>query len=132
MPHKAQPVPPIYQPEVAAEAIVWSAHHRRRELNVGLSTSIVVNGNKFAPGLGDHYLGWKGFESQQRSEAADPYRPDNLYESVPGNFAAHGDFDQQAASSSSQLWMNTHRSLLMGIGLGATTLGYLVGSKVWR
>lgn len=124
MPHKAQPVPPIYQPEVAAEAIVWSASHHRRELNVGLSTSVVVNGNKFAPGFGDHYLGWIGYESQQRHEARDPHQPDNLFETVPGDYAAHGDFDERATDFSLQLWMNTHRAVLMGVGVGAATLGY--------
>ncbi|HET9241288.1 MAG TPA: SDR family oxidoreductase [Oligoflexus sp.] len=125
MPHKAQPVPPIYQPEVAAEAIVWSAHHRRRQLSVGLSTSIVIHGNKIAPGFGDHYLGWTGYASQQRPELRDPNRPDNLFESVAGDYAAHGDFDTRAHGSSPQLWMNTHRSMMLGVGLGAAALGYL-------
>jgi short-subunit dehydrogenase len=124
MPHKAQPVPPIYQPEVAAEAIIWSAYHQRRELNVGLSTSVVVNGNKFAPGLGDHYLGWKGYAAQQRQEPRDPDQPDNLFETVPGNYAAHGDFNEKATDFSLQLWMNTHRGVLMGVGVGAATLSY--------
>src|SRR5205085_12379713 len=83
LPKKAQPVPPIYQPEVAARAIAWAAEgHGRRELWVGGSTAITIAGNKFAAGLGDHYLGRTGFDAQQTKDRADP-RPDNLFEPVP-------------------------------------------------
>ena len=115
MPRKAQPVPPIYQPEVAAQGIFWAATHRRRQLYVGISTSIVIQGNKVAPGFGDHYLGWTGYKSQQYDGARDPNQPDNLFDPVPGDWGAHGDFDDRAHGRSVQLWATTHRrSILLG------------------
>ena len=128
LPSKAQPVPPIYQPEVAAEAIHWAAHHDRRELYVGLSTSIVLLGNKLAPGLGDRYLARTGYDSQQTGEPRDPTLPDNLWAPVDGerDFGAHGAFDDRASERSPQLWATTHRNWLLAgaAGLaGAATAG---------
>ena len=119
LPRKAQPVPPIFQPEVAADAIVWSAEHDRRELWVGASTSIVLMGNKFAPGLGDWYLAHTGYDSQMTDEPADPDRPHNLWEPVPGDHGAHGDFDRRAKSHSAQLWLTTHRGFVAAAVGGA-------------
>ncbi|MDF5732629.1 MAG: SDR family oxidoreductase [Rhizonema sp. PD38] len=85
MPHKSQPVPPIFQPEVAAEAIVWAATHRRRELYVGLPTVEAILGNKVAPGLLDRYLGQTGYKSQQTDEPENHNLPSNLWESLPGD-----------------------------------------------
>jgi short-subunit dehydrogenase len=96
LPNKPQPVPPVYQPEVAADAIVWAAHHYRREWYVGGSTAVVVTGNKAAPGLGDWYLGKTGVQSQQTDQPVSPNRRDNLYEPVPGDHGAHGEFDHLA------------------------------------
>jgi NAD(P)-dependent dehydrogenase (short-subunit alcohol dehydrogenase family) len=127
LPRKAQPVPPIYQPEVAAEAIVWAAHHERRELNVGLSTSLVLLGNKLAPGVGDHYLAWTGYDAQQTDEPADPNRPHNLWQPLPGDHGAHGDFGHRAHERSPQLWANTHRGWL---ALAAAGIVGIVGA-VW-
>src|SRR5439155_2733750 len=76
--HKAQPVPPIFQPEVGARAIYWAAHHGRRELHVGWPTVEAIVANKFVPGALDHYLARNGFRSQQTSQLEDPNRPDNL------------------------------------------------------
>lgn len=109
LPNKAQPVPPIYQPEVAAEAIIYAAYHRRREITVGLNNSIIVWGNKFFPGLGDHYLAKTGYESQQTAEPRDPDRPHNLWEPVAGDHGARGVFSDRAHPTSWQLWANTHR-----------------------
>lgn len=123
MPHQPQPVPPIDQPEVAAEAIVWAAHHDRRELNVAPSTAIVIQANKIAAGVGDWYLGKTGVKSQQTEKPADPHRPNNLFEPVPGDFGAHGEFDAQAHPRSTYLWVSTHRGRLALVGalaLGAT------------
>jgi NAD(P)-dependent dehydrogenase (short-subunit alcohol dehydrogenase family) len=128
LPRKPQPVPPIYQPEVAAEAIYWAAHHRRRELYVGLSTLKAVVGNKIIPGLLDHYLGWTGYEAQQYDGHDDPRRPDNLWEPVPDDFGARGDFDARARDHSLQLWADTHRGWLGLAALGLATLAY----GVWR
>jgi len=100
LPHKAQPVPPIFQPEVAARAIHYAAHHDRRELYVGMPTIEAIVGNKVAPGLLDHYLARTGYESQQTDEPADPNRPNNLWEPVPGDHGAHGVFDDRASDHS--------------------------------
>ena len=112
LPHKAQPVPPIYQPEVAAEAVVHAAMHRRRELWVGGSTVATVLANRVAPGLLDRYLGRTGFRSQQTDEPADPHRPGNLWTPVPGRRGAHGRFDDRAHGRSLQLWATSHRGQL--------------------
>ena len=92
-----QPVAPIYEPEVGARAVRYAAEHpRRRAYYVGLSTSLTVTANKFVPGLLDRYLARTGYDSQQSNEADSAERPDNLYEPVPGDFAAHGRFDDRA------------------------------------
>jgi len=122
LPRKPQPVPPIYQPEVIAEGIYWAAHHRRRELNIGFSTSAVIALNKVAPGIGDLYLGKTGYESQQY-DGLDVDRPDNLWAPVPGDHGAHGDFDDRAHNSSPQLWLNTHRALIGGVIAGLLATG---------
>ena len=119
MPHRSQPVPPIYQPEIAAEAIVFASKHRRREIYVGLPTVIAIIGNKFLPGLGDWYLGQTGVKGQQTGEKADPAAPNNLYEPVGGDPGAHGRFDARASSFSPQLWTNLHRDWVLGAGLFA-------------
>ena len=94
--HRAQPVPPIYQPEVAARAVAWIAARRRRSLLVGFPTFKAVWGNRLAPGLADRILATTGFDDQQTSETASPDRPGNLCAPVPGNFAAHGRFSDRA------------------------------------
>lgn len=116
LPRKPQPVPPIYQPEVAARAIVYAAHHRRREIYVGWPTVKAVVGNKVAAGYADHYLARNGYDSQQYDGFADPNRPNNLWEPVPGDHGAHGQFDDRATYHSPQLWSNLHRGLLAAIG----------------
>jgi short-subunit dehydrogenase len=90
LPRKAQPVPPIFQPEVAAEAIYFAAHNPRREFYVGLPSVEAIVANKIAPGLLDHYLARTGYHSQQHDGAEDPNRPDNLWQPVPGDHGAHG------------------------------------------
>lgn len=94
--NKAQPVPPIFQPEVGARAIYWAAHNSRREIYAGWPTVEAIVGNKIAPGWLDRYLGKTGFASQQTSEPEDPDRPNNLWKPVPGDHGAHGTFDSQA------------------------------------
>ncbi len=126
---KGQPVPPIYQPEVAAEAILWAAHNDRRELNVGLSTSLALVGNKLAPGLADRYLAWTGYDAQQTDEPADPNRPHNLWMPLPGDYGAHGDFDHRAYQRSPQLWATTHRGWLALAGVGVAGL---LTAVLWR
>jgi NAD(P)-dependent dehydrogenase (short-subunit alcohol dehydrogenase family) len=121
MPRHPQPVPPIYQPEVIARAIVWSADHNRRELTVGVSAVKAIIGDKFIPGALDHYLAWIGYNAQQTNEPINPNRPNNLYDAVPGDYGAHGEFDCQARNVSVQLWLNMYRGwlALFGVGIAA-------------
>ena len=109
LPRKAQPVPPIFQPEVAAEAIYFAAHNLRREFYVGLPTVKAIVADKIAPGLLDRYLARTGYDSQQYDGAEDPNRPHNLWQAVPGDHGAHGAFDARASSWSPQLWTSEHR-----------------------
>ncbi len=114
LPRKPQPVPPIYQPEVAARAIFHAAHHYRREWYVGASTAIVIAGNKVAPGFGDWYLARQGYGAQQYDGHADPNRPNNLDRPVDdeADHGAHGDFDRRSHPHSLQLWADQHRGWL--------------------
>jgi short-subunit dehydrogenase len=126
LPDKAQPVPPIYQPEVAARAIVYASKHRRSEIYVGLSTVVAIVGNKLFPRLGDLYLGKTGIKGQQTGEPENPERPNNLYQPVAGDPGAHGTFDARSRAWSPQLWTNLHRNWIFA-ALGAIALA-LVGS----
>src|SRR5438034_743144 len=123
LPRKAQPVPPIFQPEVAAEAIYFAAHNPRREFYIGLPTVGAIVADKIAPGLLDRYLGRTGYDSQQYDGAEDPNRPDNLWQPVPGDHGAHGAFDSRARSWSPQLWASEYRALLSVIMATVATCG---------
>jgi NAD(P)-dependent dehydrogenase (short-subunit alcohol dehydrogenase family) len=129
LPHKAEPVPPIYQPEVAARAVVWAATHRRRQLWVGGSTAATLVANKLAPGLLDRYLGRTGYRSQQTHQPRDPDRQANLWASVPGDHGAHGRFDDRAHPRRPELWATTHRGW---VGLAAAGLAGLAALRVAR
>lgn len=118
-----QPVPPIYQPEVAARVVYWAAHHRRRRIDVGGSTAIVVTGNKLAAWLGDWYLAKTGYKSQQADKPLPANRPDNLWEPAPGTYGAHGEFGDRAHTRSYQAWANTHRGLTALTLAGVAALG---------
>jgi NAD(P)-dependent dehydrogenase (short-subunit alcohol dehydrogenase family) len=123
LPHHAQPVPPIYQPEVAARAVVYAADHpRRREYWVGASTAATLIANAIVPGVLDRYLARTGFSSQQTSEPRSPDQPANLWEAADGreghDFGAHGIFDDKSKSSSVQLWASQHHGLLATVGAG--------------
>lgn len=131
LPKKSQPVPPIYQPEVIADAVVWVADHYRRQLFIGLSTTVAIQGNKLFPALGDRYLAETGFQSQQTSEPADPNRPDNLWTPVDEkrDYGAHGAFDDRAIDRSWQFWADTHRGLL---ALAAGSIASVVATALFR
>jgi len=126
MPRHPQPVPPIYQPEVIARAIVWASEHHRRELCVGTSTVKAIMGDKIIPGVLDHYLAWIGYTAQQTNEPVDPNRRDNLYQPLPGDHGAHGRFDAGARDSSIQTMMNMYRGWFGLLGAG------LVAAAIWR
>jgi NAD(P)-dependent dehydrogenase (short-subunit alcohol dehydrogenase family) len=120
LPRRAQPVPPIYQPEVAARAIAWAAENDRREVWVGGSTWATIVANHLAPGLLDRYLGRTGFDSQQTEEPEVRDRPDNLYAAAPGEQGARGRFDDRAKDRSAELWLTTHRlAAILGVAGGA-------------
>ncbi len=128
LPHKAQPVPPIFQPEVAARAIYYAAHHpRRREYYVGFSTVKAIFGNKLVPSLADHYLARTGYDSQQHDGPEEAGRPDNLWEPVPGDHGAHGAFGDRARSRSYEFWAESHATSL---GMILAALG--IASASWR
>jgi NAD(P)-dependent dehydrogenase (short-subunit alcohol dehydrogenase family) len=118
-----QPVPPIFQPEVAAEAVVWAASNPRREVWVGWPTVRAIVADKLAPGLLDRRLARTAYEAQQLDEVASGDRPDNLFEPAQGGFAAHGRFDGGAKSRSLQLWLTMNRGRL---GVGLTVLAAAV------
>ena len=122
LPRQPQPVPPIYSPEVAARAIYWAAHNRRRELFVGMPTVLAIEANKIVPGLLDRYLGFTGYDSQQTDGPIESERRDNLFEPVPGDFGASGKFNTRSSGYSPELWCGTHKSIvfaatLLGCGL---------------
>jgi NAD(P)-dependent dehydrogenase (short-subunit alcohol dehydrogenase family) len=122
MPRHPMPVPPVFQPEVAARAIYWAAHHRRRELYVGLPTVYTILGNKLAPWLAERYLARTAIDGQQTEQPADPDRPANLFEPVDSDHdeGAHGIFDAKAHRRSGQAWLTRHRR---EVALGAAALG---------
>jgi NADP-dependent 3-hydroxy acid dehydrogenase YdfG len=126
--YKAQPVPPIFQPEVGARAIYWAAHHSRREIYAGWPTVEAIIGNKIAPGWLDRYLGNKGFDSQQTSEPEDPERPDNLWNPVSGDHGAHGSFDRRAHESSWELKASFGRGWI-GAGVVVLATSLLLASR---
>jgi NAD(P)-dependent dehydrogenase (short-subunit alcohol dehydrogenase family) len=120
MPKHPMPVPPIYQPEVAARAIVHVAEHPRRRMWVGLPTALTIIGNRVAPALLDRYLARTGFGAQQTDDALPSMDRANLYDAAPVDHGAHGVFDNRAHAHSAQLWASTHRA---GIAVAAGALG---------
>ncbi len=127
LPNKPQPVPPIFEPEVAADAIYFAATHRRRSIWVGGSTALAIVGNRIAPGLIDRYLGRTGYASQQTNELEDRDRPDNLWQPLDddsgGDHGAHGAFDCRASSYSTELKLAKARVYLERAVLGCLALG---------
>lgn len=128
LPNQAQPVPPIYQPEVAAGAVYFAAHHRRRQIYVGTSTVLVIQLNKIAPYLGDLYLAVTGFKSQQTKAPRSPDQPANLYKPADGpgggDWGAHGKFDDKAIKRSTEVWLAERSpAIAVGAALLAGALG---------
>ncbi|MGG7104858.1 SDR family oxidoreductase [Rhodococcus sp. 24CO] len=129
LPNHAQPVPPIFQPEVAARAVVYAADHpARREYWVGASTAVTLAANAIAPGLLDRYLARTGYRSQQTDQPHPPHQPENLYEPADRDedrdFGAHGIFDEKAKNRSAQLWASQHHGAFAG------AVGLLAGGVV--
>jgi NAD(P)-dependent dehydrogenase (short-subunit alcohol dehydrogenase family) len=137
LPHKAQPVPPIYQPEVAARAVVFAAEHpRRREYWVGGTTVATLIVNAVAPGLLDRYLARTGVKAQQTAEPKPPDQPANLRVPADGpggrDFGAHGAFDSVSHAHSPQQWVAHHYRPLAMIGGAVAAAGIAVGSYASR
>jgi len=128
LPYRAQPVPPVFQPEVAANAIVWAADSGRREVYVGIPTVEAIVGNKIAAGFLDRLLARIGYAAQQTNEPEETDRPHNLWTPVPGDHGAHGRFDAIAHDTSVQLWVSQHRSV---IGAAVALLAVPVSYTVW-
>lgn len=123
LPNKPQPVPPIYQPEVGARAVVWAAEHCPREIEVGYPTLEATIGEKFIPGLLDYYLAETCYKDQQTDEPVNGNEKNNLWEPVPGDHGAHGRFNSRSKNHSLELWLSTNKKLLsLGIlAIGAAT-----------
>lgn len=125
--HEHRPVGTVYQPEVAARAILFAAHARRKEILVGWPTVEAVVGNKIASPLLDEYLAHTAVEGQEdQTRPVAPDRPDNLFEPVPGDFGAHGRFDRVASAGSLQLWATINRApitIAAAMALGAMLIG---------
>ncbi len=111
MPNKPKPLGKIFQPEVAAEGVYWSATHRRRELWVGWPAAQAILGTRVLPGFLDRMLAFKAYEGQQADEPIENDRADNLWQPVREDRGAHGRFDHGALTWSAQFWFTTHRWL---------------------
>jgi NAD(P)-dependent dehydrogenase (short-subunit alcohol dehydrogenase family) len=130
LPRKPQPVPPIYQPEIGADAVLFAAHNERREMYVGYPTVEAIIGDKIAPGFADWYLARNGYDAQQTAEPVEPDRRDNLWEPLSGDHGAHGTFGDRAITSSPQLWASKNRKWLTIAGTGLTA--FAIGTFLKR
>ena len=137
LPKQAQPVPPIYQPEVAARAVVYAADHpKRREYWVGGTTTATLIADKFAPGLLDRYLSITAYKSQQTDQPRPQDQPANLWDAADGpngrDFGAHGMFDARSTDRSYQLWASQHHGLLGGIAGAVAAAAGITGLAMRR
>jgi short-subunit dehydrogenase len=121
---RAQPMPPIYEPEVAARAIVFAATHRRREVWVGFPTVKAILANRIMPGVLDHILAHRGYSGQFTDQLEPPGKPANLFETVAGHNSAHGRFDDRSRSGSWEMWTSRHRNIAT-VGVAAVGLAGL-------
>lgn len=131
---RAKPVAPVFQPEVAARAIFFAATHRRRQVWVGFSTVKAILANRFAPSLIDRYLARTAYDGQLTDEKLPPDAPSNLFEAVPGDYDAHGRFDDTAQPASWEMFTDRHRTLVLAVaGLaGAAVLCRLLAPRQRR
>jgi NAD(P)-dependent dehydrogenase (short-subunit alcohol dehydrogenase family) len=138
LPNHPQPVPPIYEPEVAARGVAFAADHPgRKQYWVGASTAATILANKCAAPLLDRYLARIGFGSQQTDEAVEPDRPHNLWEPVDGqgghDHGSHGEFDDKAHHSSPELWVSHHARAMTAVGCAVVGgAGVLAGKFLAR
>jgi NAD(P)-dependent dehydrogenase (short-subunit alcohol dehydrogenase family) len=137
LPNHPQPVPPIYQPEVAARGVLFAADHpRRREYWVGASTTATLVANRIAPAVLDRYLARTGYSSQQTAQTADPDRPDNLERAIDGgagnDHGAHGEFDGKSHDRSPQLWLAQHAAAPIALSASAAMAAILLARRTRR
>jgi NAD(P)-dependent dehydrogenase (short-subunit alcohol dehydrogenase family) len=135
LPNHPQPVPPIYQPEVAARGVAFAADHPgRKQYWLGASTAATILANKFAAPLLDRYLARTGFGSQQTDEAVEPDRPHNLWEPVDGesghDHGSHGEFDDKAHHRSPELWVSHHARAMTAVGCAVVGGAGVLAGKV--
>jgi len=123
MPRRSQPVPPIFQPEVGAEAIVWAATHRRRELYVAWPALKTIVGNKLFPAWGDRMAAKQAWDGQMTKELQSGSAVANLFIPVRGRQGSHGRFDARAHAHSAEVWLSRHRTWLVPISLAVVGLG---------
>ncbi|HWC86348.1 MAG TPA: SDR family oxidoreductase [Solirubrobacteraceae bacterium] len=129
LPKQTMPVPPIYQPEIAADAIYYAAHHKRRQIYVGIPTVLNILGERVAPWLLDRYLAKFGFKSQMTDKALDPHGHDNLFAPVDEDRGAHGPFDDKAHAVSPQYELAKHRGKIL-TGLAVAAAGVAAASAL--
>ncbi|HEV2704143.1 MAG TPA: short-chain dehydrogenase, partial [Steroidobacteraceae bacterium] len=129
---RAQPVPPIFQPEVAARAIYFAATHKRRNVWVGFPTVKAILADRIAPGLLDRYLAKAGYTGQLTDEPLSPDAPSNLFHSVDGPYGAHGRFGGQAQGASRQMWTERHRLATWTLAGVALALGIVLMTRPRR
>jgi NAD(P)-dependent dehydrogenase (short-subunit alcohol dehydrogenase family) len=137
LPNHPQPVPPIYQPEVAARGVLYAADHpRRRQYWVGASTAATLLANRVVPAVLDRYLARTGYAAQQTAQPAEPGRPDNLMQPVDGgsghDFGPHGAFDDRSHDRSPQLWMSQHAGVSAGAVAAAAVIGAFLAGWLGR
>jgi len=125
-----QPVPPVFQPEIAARAIEWAAHHRKRELWVGFPVVKTIIATLLMPGLVARLAAQRGWDGQLDQEAPPPIspRPDNLFTPLPGDRGAHGRFDSEAKTTSWELWLALHRRKL-GLAMALGVIAAFIWSR---
>jgi NAD(P)-dependent dehydrogenase (short-subunit alcohol dehydrogenase family) len=130
LPKQTMPVPPIYQPEIAADAIHHAAFHRRRQIYVGIPTVMNIVGERVAPWFLDWYLAKTGFGSQMTDQPLDPTGHDNLFEPVEEDRGAHGPFDDKAHGFSPQYELAKHRgAILAGVAAAAVGAGSALAAR---
>jgi hypothetical protein len=127
-----KPLGAVYQPEVAARAVVWAASRRRREVYATGIVTAAIWADKLFPGLLDRYMARTAVEGQQSSEPIKPDRPSNLWQPVPGNFEAHGRFGERARRRSISLWLNMHRHWVAIAAAGLVAIAWKAGSHARR
>ena len=132
LPNDPQPVPPIFEPEVIADAILYAAEHRRREIWLAWPAIEAIVSDKLAPRIGNMVLAKNGFSGQQTDEPMRADRPDDIYEPVAGDHGAHGTFDARATSYSVAWWLSKHRAQLLAGALATVAAGTLAFGSMTR